>query len=79
MKIWIVVLKVFGCIWLVLAFLLIIAGTIGVWMKEGFWEAIYLFSPFNWRNMILTVITIAPGIAAISFADRLKRKLSRAQ
>lgn len=79
MKTWIVVLKVFGSIWLALAFLLIIAGTIGVWMKEGFWEALYLFNPFNWRNMIVTVITLAPGIAAISFAEKIKKKLLRTQ
>ena len=36
MKFWATVSKVLGYIWLVLAGLVILAGIIGVWMKEGF-------------------------------------------
>jgi hypothetical protein len=63
MKAWIIILKVFGYIWLVLASLLIIAGTVGVWMKEGFSGVQGLLSPFNVINYILTIVTLVPGIA----------------
>ena len=74
MKVWILILKVFGYVWLTLAGLLIAAGIFGVWLKEGFSGVHYLLSPFNIPNFILTVITLAPGVGALMWADKIREK-----
>jgi hypothetical protein len=75
MKVWIVVLKVFGYIWLTSAVLLILAGIAGTWMKGGFSAVQDLLSPFNIVNWVVTVITLAPGLGALVWADNLKAKI----
>lgn len=74
MKVWIVLLKVFGYIWLTAAVLLILAGIAGVWMKGGFSAVQELLSPFNVVNFVVTVITLAPGLGALTLAEKLKAK-----
>lgn len=74
MIIWIVILKVFGYIWLVLAGIVIVAGVVGIWLKEGFSGVQVLMSPFNVINWIVTVMTLAPGLGALILARRLREK-----
>jgi hypothetical protein len=64
-------LRVFGYVWLILACLLILIGIGGVWMKEGFGGVQELLSPFNLANWFVTVLTLAPGIAALMWANRI--------
>ena len=75
MKIWVVVLKAFAYVWLAAAVLLILAGIVGTWMKGGFSAVQELMSPFNITNYIAIVITLAPGLGALAWADRLQAKL----
>lgn len=72
MKVWIIVLKTFGYIWLTGAALLILAGIAGTWMKGGFSAVQDLLSPFNVVNWVVTVITVAPGLGALAWAEKLK-------
>lgn len=74
MKFWATTCKLLGYIWLVLAGLLILAGIIGVWMKEGFSGVQDLLSPFNLANNIVTAITLAPGIGLLMLSDKLRGK-----
>lgn len=74
MKAWMLILKVFGYVWVTLAGLLIAAGIFGVWLKEGFSGVRDLLSPFNILNFILTVITLAPGVGALMWAEKLRKK-----
>jgi hypothetical protein len=74
MRIWIIVLKIFGYTWLVLAGLIITAGIIGVWIKEGFSGVQNLLSPLNVINYVVTLITLAPGLGAIILAKKLEEK-----
>lgn len=74
MKFWATVSKVLGYIWLVLAGLLILAGIVGVWMKEGFSGVQELLSPFNVVNYIVTIITLAPGIGLLILSEKLKKQ-----
>lgn len=74
MKVWIVVLKVFAYIWLTGAVLLILTGIAGTWMKGGFSAVQDLLSPFNVVNWVVTVITVAPGLGALAWAERLSTK-----
>lgn len=78
MKVWIIVLKVFGYIWLSLASILILVGIVGVWMKEGFSGVQALLSPFNVINWIVTVLTLAPGIGALALVSKLQEKMEKA-
>jgi hypothetical protein len=64
-------LRIFGYVWLVLAVLLILVGIGGVWIKEGFGGVQELLSPFNLANWFVTVLTLAPGVAALMLADKL--------
>ena len=75
MKIWILVLKAFAYVWLSAATLLILAGIAGTWMKGGFSAVQELLSPFNVVNWFVTVLTLAPGLGALAWADKLKSKL----
>lgn len=70
----VVILKVFGYVWLLGAGLLIAAGIIGVWMKEGFSGVQDLLSPFIVVNWIVTIITLAPGLGALMWANKLQEK-----
>jgi hypothetical protein len=43
-------------------------------MKGGFSAVQKLLSPFNVVNWIVTVITLAPGLGALAWAEKLKAK-----
>ena len=74
MSIWIKILRGFGYVWLVLASIFILIGIYGVWMKSGFSGVQELLSPFNIVNWLVTVVTLAPGIGALMWADKLQAK-----
>ena len=76
MKIWIKILNGFGYVWLILAGIAIFIGIIGVWMKSGFSAVQDLLSPGNVINWLVTVVTLAPGIAALAWAKKLEAKLN---
>jgi len=73
-KVWIVLLKGFAYVWLTAAVLLILTGIVGTWMKGGFSAVQDLLSPFNIVNYIVTIITLAPGLGALVWAEKLKEK-----
>lgn len=75
MKFWYRLCKVFGYIWCVLAFIIILIGIWGVWLEKGFSGIQNLLSPFNIANWFVTVITLAPGIGLLILADKLKEKV----
>ena len=74
MKFWIVTSKVLGYVWLGLAFILILTGIAGVWMKEGFSGVQELLSPFNIINWVVTLATLAPGIGLLMLSEKLRLK-----
>ena len=74
MKLWIIIFKTVGYLWIFLAGLLILTGIIGVWMSEGFFGVRRLLSPFNVVNWAFTIITLAPGIGFLVISEKLKAK-----
>jgi hypothetical protein len=74
MRVWIIVLKVFGRVWMTLATIVILIGIAGTWMKGGFSAVQELMSPFNVVNYLAIFITLAPGIGALIWADKLLEK-----
>lgn len=75
MNFWATATKILGYVWLVLASLLILAGIVGVWIKEGFSGVQGLLSPFNLVNWIVTIITLAPGIGLLMISEKLQSKV----
>ena len=69
--------KVLGWVWLVLAALLILAGTIGIWMSKGFHGVQELLSPFNVSNYLVMFITIAPGVSLLMLSEKITKQSSR--
>ena len=78
MKVWIVVLKVLGYIWVTLGVIAILIGIAGTWMKEGFSAVQDLMSPFNIVNSVAMVLTLAPGLGALAWAKNLAEKQANA-
>ena len=74
MKLWILLLRAFGYVWLTLATLLILAGVVGVWMDRGFSGVQEVFNPFNVINVVAVVLTLGPGIGALAWSDKLKAR-----
>jgi hypothetical protein len=78
-KVWIIVLKVFGYIWVTLGVIAILIGIAGTWMKGGFSAVQELMSPFNVVNWVVMVITLAPGFGALTWAKNLAEKQANAR
>ena len=74
MKIWIAVLKWFGFGWIALGCIAIIMGIVGTWMNGGFAAVQELMSPLNFQNSAAVLITLAPGLGALYWADKLAAK-----
>ena len=66
------VLKILGVVWLVLAFSLIVVGSIGVFVGKGLWSFLWLFSPLNVANFLVVVLTLAPGGFLLWLSNRVE-------
>ena len=60
MRLAILLLRVFACTWVALAFLLVIAG----------------LHPFNITNYVITIIAFAPALVAFVLASCLEKRLA---
>lgn len=63
-----------GYLLLVAGLGLIVIGLAGVAMKDGIWAAMQMLSPFNIANFIVTVATLAPGIALITWGQKMRER-----
>jgi cytochrome bd-type quinol oxidase subunit 2 len=69
--------RIFGRVWLTLAFALILFGYGATWYLRG-WAAMQeLSSPWNVWNFIAVGVTVAPGILALKWADRAEARKAR--
>lgn len=75
MRAWMMILEAVGYVWCTLVALVIVIGIIGVWMSEGFSGVQRVMGPFDVWNFMATAVIIAPGAAALYWADRIKDKL----
>jgi hypothetical protein len=67
--------QVLGYLWLAVAGVMIVMGIIGVGIKGGFSVVQKLLSPFDLPNLVVTLITLAPGIGLLLIADILRQKI----
>ncbi len=74
MKMVIKIIRGLGYVWVVLASLFIFSGIIGTFMSEGFAGVMDLLSPFNVTNYLITIITLAPGLYLLVWADKLQER-----
>lgn len=52
----------------------IVLGIAGTWMSGGFSAVQELMSPYNLKNTAAVVATLAPGLGALFWADKLAGK-----
>lgn len=71
---WIKALRIFATVWFVLAGVLILIGVLMIWARDGFGAVQQVLSPFNVLNFIVTFVTLLPGLAARTLADRLAQR-----
>ncbi len=64
----------FGRIWLTLAVALILLGYTVVAVNDGILALRDMLSPFNVVNWLAVIVALAPGIAAVLYADKLEGK-----
>jgi len=64
------VIRISGWILLLVGAGLILMGAIGIGMKEGVASALYLFNPFNIVSFVFNIITLAPGLGLLWWAER---------
>ena len=67
-------LRIFGYVWLTLAGLLILAGVGAIWYFNGFGSVLNLMSPFSPANYIALIVTLAPGVLALIWAENIEEK-----
>lgn len=66
--------QVLGYLWLTVAGIMIVTWLIGVEIKGGFSVVQKLLSPLNLPNLVVMLISLAPGIGFLIIADILKQK-----
>lgn len=69
-------LRVFGYCWLILAVVTIAGGIVTVWAMDGFHAAAALLNPFNIFEWAAVLLVLAPGLAALWWAERIEKRLS---
>jgi hypothetical protein len=70
-------LRGFAYVWLCLLGSLIFVSCIAIWHRDGFGKVQEIFSPFNVVNVVVTLITLSPGIAAYMLAEKLEQRAAR--
>ena len=64
-----------GYLWLAVVGIVIVMGITGLGSKDGFSAVQKLLSPFNLPNLVVTLLTLAPGIGFLLLADIFKQKI----
>ena len=62
--------KIFAYCWLTLAVAAIVVGIGTIWYTRGFGAVQMLMSPFNFVYYIVVVVTVAPGVWLLDWAER---------
>lgn len=61
-----------GNAWLAVAGTVILIGYGMVWYTSGFMALTAMLSPFNIANFLAVLITLAPGLVARHFGEKLR-------
>lgn len=64
-------------LWFVLGITLIVGGYLAIFIQHGWSGLMDLLSPFNWRNTIAVMLTLAPGYGLMKLADWLDHRTIR--
>ncbi|MEW6256840.1 MAG: hypothetical protein AB1592_12870 [Pseudomonadota bacterium] len=63
-------LKIVGTTWLAIAILFIAANYGMIWYFQGFGRLTEIASPFNIINTATVLLTLAPGVLLLMWADK---------
>jgi hypothetical protein len=67
-------LKILGYVLLTIGVGIIFLGLLGIFLADG-WKAVTeVMNPFNFSNVIMMAITLAPGLSLIAWGDKLQSK-----
>ena len=72
-------LRIIGKVYLWLAVAAILAGYASIWYFQGWLRLTEIASPFNVINLIAIVVTLAPGLLVLLWADWLDKRRSKSQ
>lgn len=64
------VVKALGMAWIYLACFVMLIGYGAVVYQNGFMALVEMLSPYNIANYIVVVLTLAPGIWAVTWANK---------
>lgn len=64
------VFKFLAWVSLIVAIVLILIGYVGTLVNDGLGEFLWLFSPFNWANYLMLVLTFAPTFIFFKLANK---------
>jgi hypothetical protein len=68
------IIKVLGYIWIGIAGLLILIGYYSIFINQGFARLQEILSPFNFWNLIVNLVILAPGIGLVALAKKMEKK-----
>lgn len=63
-----------GYLLLAVGIAFILVGLAGIAMNDGIWAALETLSPFNIANFVVTAITLTPGIALITWGQKMRER-----
>lgn len=67
-----IALRWVGYAYLAVAIVVIVASLLMIWWNDGFFAVTEILSPFNVLNWIVTAATLAPGIALLWLAEKIR-------
>jgi len=65
-------------VWFVLVGALLVISSVFIIYKDGFWTFAQIMSPFNVTNLILELLALSPGVAALLLSQWLEKRKSSA-
>lgn len=70
---WSKIVKGLGLTYLVLAVGFIVVSAGAIWAEHGFRRMLQLWSPFETTNFTIILLTLAPGLALLAWAENLDK------
>jgi len=74
MKALAIVFKVLGYAWLAMFSLVWVLCMVLIFIKDGWWKVAEILSPFNFANVLVTVLSALPGIVCLKVADYFEKR-----
>lgn len=67
-------IRFLGILWIAAGSIIILASYVMIWLQDGIWKLLDILSPWNVVNWVAVVLTLAPGLLLLHWAERRDRK-----